>query len=275
MVVNVYILNGVVKCARCGGYFGLSFLKLDISDCLGDYFSSEFRSKLLFLRKIAYDKLRSDVFGSADKVLNLSFDDFKRFYISLGRFYFRGVRFRVTPKNFLRVLDGFDVLELKGAFERGELRVEGNFSWFNLLGPARLLKRYWWRVRRVISFLLFGDTETKIDDIGVGEVVGRLFRVLEGDLTCKGFARGLATPLLLICDTKDRLGVWNNVSDEALHLLGLKIRTRVVRSTNGYVNANMLLNQLRDKYGFEDLADVDLFCWYCVKRSRGEDPFQI
>jgi len=137
------------------------------------------------------------------------------------------------------------------------------------------LKRDWERVKRAISFLLFGNTETRIDEISVDGVVGRLFKVLEGDFRCEGFARGLVTPLLLICDTKDRLGVWNNVSDEALFRLGLKSRSTWGRSTSGYVETNMLLNQLRDKYGFEDLADVDLFCWYYVKRSSGKDPFQI
>ena len=253
----------------------MKFSNLDVNDCLEDYFSSDFRSKLLFLRKIAYSRLREDIFCSVDKILDLSFEDFKRFYISFGRFYFRGVRYRVTPKNFLRILRGFNVLELRGAYVRGGLSVEGNFSWFNLLVKARWLKRGWRRVRRVVSFLLFGDTEAKIDDVGVGEVIGRLFRVLESDLTCRGFARGLVTPLLLICGTKDRFGVWNNVSDEALHLLGLKKKSRVVRSTNGYVEANRSLIQLRDRYDFEDLIDVDLFCWYYVNRSRGKDPFQI
>jgi len=35
---------------------------LNISDCLKDYFSSEYRSKLLFLRKVAYGVLREDIF---------------------------------------------------------------------------------------------------------------------------------------------------------------------------------------------------------------------
>jgi len=38
------------------------FLNLDIGDCLGNYFSSDFRSKLLFLRKVTHGRLREDVF---------------------------------------------------------------------------------------------------------------------------------------------------------------------------------------------------------------------
>ena len=275
MVNVLYFEYVIVKYTRVGRLLWVVFLNLDIGDCLGDYFSSDFRSKLLFLRKVAYGRLREDVFGSTERILNLSFDDFKKFYIYLGSFYFRGVRYKLTPRNFLRILEEFDVLQLRGAFERGELRTEGNFSWFNMQRQVGSLKRDWERVKRAISFLLFGNTETRIDEISVDGVVGRFFKVLEGDFRCEGFARGLVTPFLLICDAKDRFGVWNNVSDEALFRLGLKGRSTWGRSTSGYVETNMLLNQLRDKYGFEDLADVDLFCWYYVKRSSGKDPFQI
>lgn len=65
---------------------------------------------------------------------------------------------------------------------------------------------------------------------------------MEWDLSVVGFGRAKVTPLLLICDEKDRFAVWNNVSDEALHELKLKPKTDITRSrsVSEYLKANQV-----------------------------------
>jgi len=121
-----------------------------------------------------------------------------------------------------------------------------------------------------MKHLIFGDDGISIERVNEQIVEKRLRKTLEGELAVEGLGRAKLTSLLLICDVKDRFGVWNTVSNEALEKFGLKSRSDITQSrdVSHYLEANRTLNKLKKTYGFESLADVDQFVWYALQEFQ-------
>ena len=233
------------------------------------------REKWLLLRKVAYQDLRNRFFSSSEGIDDISAVDFKRHYLSFGIVSISGFKYKLTVGTIPSFLGNYSVSRLEDLIVRQEIEVVGNASWSQLHMGFR--KEKWQDMKKGVKYLLFGDRKMPLSHVEEGEVINRLNRVLEGDLAVKGFGRAKVTPLLLICDDKDRFCVWNSVSDEALHELKLKYRSDITknRSVSEYLQANRALKKLKVEYGFKDLSDVDLFAWYFLKQTKPPTPSKI
>jgi len=245
---------------------------LNIESLVEKYMRWEERAKWLLLRKTAYTRLR-DLF-SLENVDSVSHTDFKRHYLRFGSISVGDFEYKLTPSSISSVLQNYNVSKLEEMIRSGEIEVSGNASWSQLHMGFR--KQRWHEARNGVKYLLFGNRNMPLGKIGESEVINRLRRVLEWDLSVAGFGRAKVTPLLLICDENDRFGVWNSVSDEALHKLRLKRKTDITksRSVSEYLQANKALNKLKGEYGFNDLSDVDLFSWYFLNETRPGKPIK-
>ena len=241
---------------------------MSINSIVEKYLEWNDREKWLLLRKIAYQQLRNRFFGSLQNIQSISWMDFKRYYLNFGLISIGGFRYKLTVDTISDFLRSYTVSKLEELVDRGEVEVIGNASWSQLHMGFR--KDKWHDVKKGISYLLFGEQNRPVSRVDGSEVISRLRRVMEWDLSVVGFGRAKVTPLLLICDEKDRFAVWNNVSDEALHELKLKPKTDITRSrsVSEYLKANQALNMLKVEYSFRDLSDVDLFVWYFLKETR-------
>ena len=247
---------------------------MNINSLVEKYIRWEEREKWLLLRKIAYKQLRNRFFLSPEDIDSISQIDFKRYYLGFGSISIGGFEYKLTVSTISSFLQNYSVSKLEELFKRGEIEVTGNASWSQVHMGFR--KEKWRDMRNGIRYLLFGDRGMALSKIGVNEGINRLRRVLDGDLSVNGFGRAKVTPLLLVCDENDRFGVWNKVSDEALHELKLKRKTDITKSrhVSEYLQANQALNRLKVEYGFKDLSDVDLFVWYFLKETMPQRPIK-
>lgn len=245
---------------------------MSINSIVEKYMECEEREKWLLLRKIAYQQLRNRFFSSPKDIELISHVDFKRYYLNFGSISIGGFEHKLTVNTISDVLRDYNISKLEELAGRGEIEVIGNASWSQLHMGFR--KEKWQDVKNGIRYLLFGEQNRPLSKIEESEVITRLRRVLEWDLSVDGFGRAKVTPMLLICDEKDRFAVWNSVSDEALYELKLKPKTDITksRSVSEYLRANQALNMLKAEYGFRDLSDVDLFVWYFLKETRPRKP---
>jgi hypothetical protein len=126
----------------------------------------------------------------------------------------------------------------------------------------------WEDQKRCLGYLIFGDSGNSIAECTEPEVIRRIGSTLLGSHFVKGLGRAKLTALLLILDDKDRFGVWNTVSNETLERYSLKRRSDITqdRILDHYLEANEALRDLRDRYGFKSLGDVDQFVWYDLKK---------
>lgn len=233
-----------------------------------EYFGWADREKWLVLRDVAYNRLRKILFSSPETVDNVSEQEFRRDFLSFGSVIMNNYEYKLTVTTIPRFLCRFTVSRLEELAKSKEINVIGNVSWSNLHMGFR--KDRWQEVKNGIKYLLFGDDNTPLNEIEETEVYSRLGRVLQYDMSIPGFGRAKVTPLLLICDEKNRFGVWNSVSDEALHKLGLKHRADVTknRMISEYLRSNEQFNYLRNEFGFNDLIDLDLYFWYFLDKDR-------
>ena len=245
---------------------------MSINSLVEKYMMWKEREKWLLLRQIAYKRLRDRFFSSPEDVDSISQVDFKKYYLGFGSVSIGGFEYKLTVDAISSFLQNYSVSKLEELVERGEIEVTGNASWSQLHMGFR--KEKWQDVRKGIRYLLFGDRDTLLSKIEESDVINRLRRVLAWDLSVDGFGRAKVTPLLLICDENDRFGVWNSVSDEALHELKFKRKTDITRTrhVSEYLQANQALNKLKVEYGLKDLSDVDLFAWYFLKETKSRRP---
>ena len=241
---------------------------MKINEIIDGYLKWEEREKWLLLRDLAYGQLRNRFFSSPEKIDQSSYVDFKKYYLGFCTISVEGSKYKLSTVNISYFLNRYSVSELKGLINGGNIQVIGNASWSQLHMGFR--KDKWPDVKDSIKYLLFDEHGKSVSEMNEDEVVRRLGRVLEGDMSVAGFGRAKVTPLLLICDRKGRFGVWNKVSDDALDRLGLKPRSDVTRRrrTSDYLLANKALNELEETYGFRNLADVDIFVWYFLEKTK-------
>ena len=241
---------------------------MSINEIIDGYLKWEEREKWLLLRDLAFRQLRNRFFSFPEKIDQSSHVDFRKYYLGFCTVSLKGFKYKLSTKNISDFLNRYSVSELKGLINSGNIEVIGNASWSQLHMGFR--KDKWPDVKKSIRYLLFDEHGKSVSEMNEDEVIERLGRVLEGDMAVAGFGRAKVTPLLLICDRKARFGVWNSVSDDALDRLGLKPKSDVTRSrrTSDYLIANKALNELKETYGFRDLADVDIFVWYFLEKTE-------
>ena len=224
------------------------------------------REKWLLLREVAYKHLRDSFFVSPKSVDSFSYADFVKNYLGFCSVSIKGFEYKLTVNTISSFLEKYTASDLKNLISRGELNVVGNGSWSQLHMGTK--KEKWDEMKKAVKFLLFGDEGKPLAEIEEDEVLERLRVVMEGNLSTGGFGRAKITPILLICDSKSRFGVWNSVSDEALHQMGLKTKSDLTSSrlVSHYALANKGLNKLKNDYSFRDLSDVDIFVWYYLEQ---------
>ena len=247
---------------------------MSISEIVDSYMRWEEREKWLLLRDLAYRQLQSRFFSSPEKIDQPSHVDFRKYYLGFCTVSLKGFKYKLSIANISDFLNRYSVSELKGLIDSGNIQLIGNASWSQLHMGFRNNK--WPDVKKAIKYLLFDERGNSVSEMKGHEVTERLGRVLENNMAVAGFGRAKVTPLLLICDKKLRFGVWNSVSDEALHELKLKRRTDITESrrVSEYLQANQALNKLKVEYGFKDLCDVDLFAWYFLRETRPQKPIK-
>jgi hypothetical protein len=239
---------------------------MSLAEIIQKYLEWSEREKWLLLREVAYKTLKKRFFASPKVIADTSYSEFFKYYIGFCTISINGFEYKLTVNTISNFLEKYSVSDLEFLISEGKLKVAGNASWSQLHMGTK--KEKWFEIKTAIQFLLFGNNGKSINDIEGHETLDRLKVVMEGSLSVSGFSRAKITPLLLICDSKDRFGVWNSVSDEALHQMKLKSKSNVTNSrlVNHYVLANKGLNRLKKNYGFKNLSDVDIFVWYYLEQ---------
>lgn len=225
------------------------------------------REKWLLLRDVAYKNLKDRFFASPESINQISYSDFFKYYLRFCTVTVSGFEYKLTVSTISNFLEKYTVSDFKNLISKGDLKVTGNASWSQLHMGTK--KEKWEEIKTAIRFLLFGNDGKSMSDIEEPEVINRLRVVMEGSLSTAGFGRAKITPLLLICDSKNRFGVWNSVSDDALQRMKLKPKSDITddRMVSHYLLANKGLNRLRIDHTFRDLSDVDIFVWYYLEQS--------
>jgi len=237
---------------------------LALHELIKRYMDWEDRRKWLFLRRLVYEQFRDEFFSSPQKIDELSSESFKKYYLSFCTIVVDNFVHKLTSKTFFNFFKKYSISELEELTRNDRIKIIGNVSWTQFHMGFKLGK--WDDIKKGIKYLLFGDNEEPISEVDEYTVVERLRRVLEGNLAVRGFSRAKITSLLLICDKRDRFGMWNTVSNDELEKLGLKPKSDITRrrKVSDYLQTNRALNELKTKYGFENLADVDQFLWYAL-----------
>ena len=240
---------------------------VDLETVITAYLKDEDRKKWLLLRRLAYEQLINKFLGSPNKLDELSEEDFKKYFLSFCKVFVDGVEYNLTTENLSNFFERYNQLELEDLARSRRIKVIGNASWTQLHMGFKLGK--WKDQKRCIKYVLFGDDGKSLGEISEDIIIKRIEKVLEGRLATKGFGRAKITPLLLICDPKDRFGVWNGVSNKTLESFKLKSKSNITRRRKlaDYLEANRALNELKTRYGFENLADVDLFMWHALEET--------
>lgn len=245
---------------------------MSFAELVQNYMKWSEREKWLLLREVAYKHLRDSFFSSSKSIDNISYPDFKKHYLSFCNVVIRDLVYKLTVNTISSFLQKYSKSELNDLISKRELEVVGNASWSQLHMGTR--KEKWHEMKKAMKFLLFGDDEKSINEIEYDEVIDRLRTVMEGKLLVGGFSRAKITPLLLICDSRDRFGVWNSVSDETLSRLRLKPKSNITKSRqiSEYIVTNRALNKLKIDHAFRNLADVDIFVWYYLAQVEAQRP---
>ena len=170
-------------------------LTLSINSIVEKYLEWNDREKWLLLRKIAYQQLRNRFFSSLQNIQGISWMDFKRYYLNFGLISIGGFRYKLTVDTISDFLRSYTVSKLKELVDRGEVEVIGNASWSQLHMGFR--KDKWHDVKKGISYLLFGEQNRPVSRVDGSEVITRLRRVMEWDLSVVGFGRAKVTITML------------------------------------------------------------------------------
>lgn len=100
------------------------------------------------------------------------------------------------------------------------------------------------------------------------DIKTRINEVLDGRLAVRGMGKNLATAILQVCDNQDKYGVWNNMVEGTLELLGLLPRLTTNRGES-YARINEILNIIKTELN-TDLVYVDCFMYMAREFLGGE-----
>jgi len=105
------------------------------------------------------------------------------------------------------------------------------------------------------------------------DIKARINEVLDGRFAVRGMGKNLATAVLHVCDNSDKYGVWNNMVEGTLELMGLLPRMTTNKGET-YARINEVLNNIKIELN-TDLARVDCFMYMARGLLEGEKAEQI
>ena len=133
-----------------------------------------------------------------------------------------------------------------------------NRSWTGLHRHKTQVTEDMNKLRKTIAFV----QNEKVD------IKTRINQVLDrrGKYWIRGMGKNLATAILQICDEKDRYGIWNNRTEDALEKLEL---TPEPTGDEGeyYFRINGVLNDVKSKLN-TDLVTIDGFLWWIDEKLK-------
>jgi len=138
------------------------------------------------------------------------------------------------------------------------LYFENNQSWTGLYRRGTEAAENMQGLREAIAYLQKEPIDIKT----------RINEVLDGRLAVKGMGKNLATAILQVCDNQDKYGVWNNMVEGTLELLGLLPRLTTNRGES-YARINEILNIIKTELN-TDLVYVDCFMYMAREFLGGE-----
>ena len=133
------------------------------------------------------------------------------------------------------------------------LTIRENQSWDGIQRQSSVYEDIT-RLRNTISYLVNG-----INELTFEQIKEKLDNVLSPDglFKIRGLDRAVVTAIMHICDTKNRLAVWNSKVDVALEKLQLVIEEPQGTKGERYLAYNRILNSLGKQYGLS-LYQVDM-----------------
>jgi len=133
------------------------------------------------------------------------------------------------------------------------LSFKGNQSWDGIQRQPSVYEDMD-KLRKTIKYLVDGINDLKLEGIKK-----KLDDVLDpdGSYKIKGLDKAVVTGIMHICDTKNRLGVWNSKVDRAFKKLNLFISKPSKSRSEKYLAINHILNLIGKKYDL-NLYQVDV-----------------
>ena len=141
------------------------------------------------------------------------------------------------------------------------LYFENNQSWTGLYRRGTEAAENMQGLKEAIAYLQDESVDIKT----------RINEVLMGKLAVKGMGKNLATAILHVCDYSDKHGVWNNMVEVTLELLGLLPKMTTNRG-ECYVRINEVLNNIKKELN-TDLVYVDCFM-YLAREFLGSETME-
>lgn len=125
------------------------------------------------------------------------------------------------------------------------------------------------KLKKTVEYLIDG-----IDDLSLEEIRKKLDNILDpdGEFKISGLDRAVVTGIMHICDTKNRLGVWNNKVDASLEKLGLLAQRPTGSRGEQYLVYNNVLNLLGRQYDLS-LYQVDMLMHLVATQFPSERLF--
>lgn len=217
---------------------------------IGAYLADPLRPKVLFLRRIAHQRIRELL--AVDRLESLTLEEFNRQVWQIGRLGYRGRSYRIDSDDAGEFLAGISIEELEKAHQSGELTTQGNLTWgsYSSVIGAQLNKpddEMEGIVRRTLRHLLYGE----------GDVQLRMADVIN---QANGFGMNSVTGILGAVYPDEHV-LYNKRSVDALQKLGDPDKEYASCYVPDYVAYSARCRVLRYEWGFESLTDVDWFMY--------------
>ncbi len=136
------------------------------------------------------------------------------------------------------------------------LYFRNNKSWTTLYRTGRAALSNPESLLRLLALLL----DDSVD------IVAKTNRALTGPEHVEGVGKNMVTAIIHVNDELDRYGVWNNRTEDTLHILR-RLPPNISNPGEKYRRINLALNELKKELG-TDLMALDSFIWYISKRVK-------
>ena len=201
----------------------------------------EANAKDRLIRQNAYDRIRRLI--APEALANLTIDDFNRSILQIG-----GIVYREQKHNWWEFRPNYSIEELKTLLENGTAQVVGNCTWgFGVTDIRAYFKKTDLSEEDILEQIHRALQELQDDDKPIRERLKKAQSV-------NGLWPNLATGTLMVLNPDEWI-VLNDKSRKALEFLGLNSKLRF--TTDDYLIYNAFAKQVRDRYGLQDLAEVD------------------
>jgi hypothetical protein len=172
-------------------------------------------------------------------------------------------RRKVARERFRQLFNPINLEKLEKDEFIAFLYFENNQSWTGLYRRGTEAAENMSGVKKTIAYLQDESIDIKT----------RINEVLDGRFAVRGMGKNLATAILHVCDNSDKYGVWNNMVEGTLELLGL-LPKMTTNKGEAYARINEVLNNIKRELN-TDLARVD--CFMCMARGllEGETTERI